>query len=242
MARFVFFVFLMLLFNSCMVTENLEIAENGSGNLAVVITRDEKTYMKFAPEQYQAEEIFKDSTYFFKDIIAKHPETYARFSAKEKALYVRFAEIVVREERNSATKRFVKTISTSFQAVESVPNLSVFREYISNIVHNYALDPNDALVDFEFLYDGKIFKRTALTVTATAEETRKKDVGEYRKALEDRKSALTYTLRYKFPKRIQKVSNLAAIIGDDGKSMTVVYSILDAGERPEITNLEVTFE
>ena len=64
----------------------------------------------------------------------------------------------------------------------------------------------------------------------------------YRGIIGKEKSLPTFTLNYKFSQRIQKVSNPAAIIGDEGKSVTVVYNILDAAEKPEITNLEVTFD
>jgi hypothetical protein len=63
------FIFTILFFASCQVTETITLNPDGSGKIEITKLRDEQTYMHIAGENYTKEEIFEDTLYVFNDFI-----------------------------------------------------------------------------------------------------------------------------------------------------------------------------
>lgn len=88
-----------------------------------------------------------------------------------------------------------------------------------------------------YFYNGKKFKKT---VSRREEPSAvQNDSLDMFKAMFE---TATYTVNYKFPKRIKSVSNKKATLSDDKKTVTIVYSFSDYLDKPKDMSIEVVFE
>ncbi|MFE3847893.1 hypothetical protein ACFX5D_07955 [Flavobacterium sp. LB3P45] len=78
---------LVLFLTSCQITETIYLNQDGTGKIETESLRDEHSYMQLAEENYSKEDVFRDSTYVFKDVLTKHSETFSRLPAFEKAIF-----------------------------------------------------------------------------------------------------------------------------------------------------------
>lgn len=235
------FVVVCLVFDGCMVSEKLEIFDDGSGTIVIDAVRDESSYMALNPNSYQNEEVFSDTIFVFKDLISRNKSIFEKLSAKEQIVYSKYVNVTLREKQNSVEKDFRRVYSLNFKAVGDVPDLFKTYEYLDNINNNYALSAERHDNDVSYFYDGKVFRRTAFVTSDEFHKEKLDDVAKYRKRFEGLNIAMGYTLLYSFPKKIKSVSNKDAIIGADGRSLKVVFGILEASENPAITSFEVIF-
>lgn len=236
-----FLMLILLILNGCAVTETLVIQDDGSGTMTIEAVRDEKSFMALHPDNYQSEEVFQDTTFVFKDIIAQHSDIFDKLSAGERKVYERYKNATLREKRDSFAKDFRRTYFSSFKSVQELPDLFKTYEYLDNIKNNYALSAERHDNDVSYFYDGKIFRRTALVTNDVFHQEKLDDVAAYRKRFEGLKIVTDYTLIYRFPKRIKSVSNKSAVVSDDGHVLTLKFGILEASENPDSTSFEVEF-
>jgi hypothetical protein len=66
----------LVLLTSCQITEKLTINSDGSGIITQEVLRDEQSYQLIMGEEYSKEEEYQDTTYVFKDVIAKKPRNF----------------------------------------------------------------------------------------------------------------------------------------------------------------------
>jgi hypothetical protein len=100
-------LFLTVFLTSCQVTETIHLKEDGTGNIEIRKLRDEHSYMQLMGENYSKEDVFKDTTYVFKDLTAKNSETFSRLPAFEKTIFEKFNTVKVHVEKRSFEKNFV---------------------------------------------------------------------------------------------------------------------------------------
>lgn len=238
------YVLLLLVFfiTSCQVTETIHLNEDGTGKIEINKLRDEQSYMQLMGENYSKEEVFKDTTYIFKDLIAQHAETFSRLPAFEKAIFEKFNSVEVHSKKSSFEKEFRTTIRQKFTKIEEVADLYKTEEYADDIENNYALVAEEHYYSVNFTFDGKIFKRI-VKITDAAELKKQQDkIAELKTRVAHLKISQPYVLKYHFPRKIKSVSNLNAKISDDKKALELQFLITDCLMNPETTNLEVVLE
>jgi len=91
-------------------------------------------------ENYSKEDIFRDTTYVFKDLITKHSETFSRLPAFEKAIFEKFNTVKVHVEKSSFEKEFRTTITQNFTKIEEVADLHKLKntQMISKIITHWS--------------------------------------------------------------------------------------------------------
>lgn len=233
---------IVLLLTSCQVTETLNINPDGSGNIEIVEFRDENSYMKLAGENYIHEEFFKDTTYTFKEYIAKYKETFLKYTPLEQQLFQRYSNVKVHLKKSSFEKEFRNTITQSFTKVSDIADLYKTEDYANDIKNNYALTAENHYYKIEYTFDGTIFKRLVLVTNLAELQKQKEQFINMDPKYASLKLTQSYMLRYHFPKNIKSVSNKKAVISSDKKAMTIEYQISDCLQNPEITSLEVILE
>ena len=235
-------LFLFVFLSSCQVTETIHLDENGSGTIELIKMREEQSFMQIMGEEYSKEDFFKDTTYVFKDVIAKYTETFARLPATEKAIFEKFNTVQVHSRKSSMEKVFRIAISQSFSKMEEVADLYKTEEYADDIVNNYALLAEEHYYSVTFTFDGTVFKRI-VKITDAVELKKQQDVIEGLKTRFSKfKISQPYILKYHFPRKIKSVSNLKAKISEDKKSLELQFLIMDCLINPESTNVEVILE
>jgi hypothetical protein len=238
------YVLLLLIFfiTSCQVTETIHLNEDGTGKIEINELRDEQSYMQLMGENYSKEEVFKDTTYIFKDLIAQHAETFSRLPAFEKAIFEKFNSVEVHSKKSSFEKEFRTTIRQKFTKIEEVADLYKTEEYADDIENNYALVAEEHYYSVNFIFDGKIFKRIVKITDAVELKKQQDKIAELKTRVVHLKISQPYVLKYHFPRKIKSVSNLNAKISDDKKALELQFLITDCLINPESTNLEVILE
>lgn len=241
MKKYILF-FISILATSCQITETIHLNEDGSGKIQTERHRDEHSYMQLAGENYSNEEIFKDTTYVFKDIIAKYAETFVKLPAAEQAIFQKFANVNVHIRNSSYEKEFRTIVSQSFKKIEEVPDLYKAEEYVDDLKHNYALSAEEHYYIVSYTFDEKVFKRI-VKITDPVELKKQQDkIEELKTRFSNHKIVQDYILDYHFPRKIKSVSNSNAKISEDKKSLELQFNITDCLLNPESTNLEVILE
>lgn len=233
---------LLILVSSCQITETINISQDGSGTIEVVELRDENSYMQLAGDQYSKEEVFKDTTYVFKEYIDKYKETFLKYTLAEQQLFQKYANVKVHIKKSSFEKEFRNTFTLNFTKLSEVPDLYKTENYADDIKYNYALTAENHYYKIGYSFDGKIFKRT---VSITSPELLQKTKEEFKNAdskYTSLKLMQRYTLLYNFPGKIKTVSNEKAHISADKKSITLEFQLSDCMVNPESTSLEVVLE
>ena len=201
------FIFvLLLLTTSCQVTETIHFNEDGSGTIAVEMLRIEQSYQQLAGEEYNKGEVFVDTTYVFDDYISKHSETFSKLTPEDKAVFNAYKGVKVHTKKNSFEKEFRTTFTQNFLQANQIADLYKTQEYVSDIVHNYALSAEEHYYKVAFKLSSNEFKRM---VTIIDEEHLKREqatINNYKKQLGDKKMHQRITLSYHFTKKIKSVS------------------------------------
>ena len=233
---------LLILVSSCQITETMNISQDGSGTIEVVELRDENSYMQLAGDQYSKEDVFKDTTYVFKEYIDKYKETFLKYTLAEQQLFQKYANVKAHVKKSSFEKEFRNKFTLNFTTLSEVPDLYKTENYADDIKYNYALTAENHYYKIGYSFDGKVFKRT---VSITSQELLQKTKQEFKNAdskYTSLKLMQSYILLYHFPGKIKTVSNEKAHISADKKSITLEFQLSDCMVNPESTNLEVVLE
>ena len=233
---------IVLFLTSCQVTETIHLNEDGTGKIEINELRDEHSFMQLMGENYSKEEVFRDTTYVFQDLITKHSETFARLPVFEKAIFQKFSTVKVHIKKSSFEKEFRTTISQNFTKIIEVADLYKTEEYADDIENNYALVAEEHYYSVNYAFDGSVFKRM-VKITDPVELKKQQDKIEgYKTQVSKFKITQPYVLKYHFPKKIKSVSNPNAKISEDKKSLELRFLIADCLVNPEGTNVEVVLE
>ncbi|MEZ7506625.1 hypothetical protein [Flavobacterium sp. Arc2] len=240
--KYAFFLLILISFTSCEVTETLNINPDNSGTIVYESHRNENSYMQIVKEEYSKETIFQDTTYVFQDYINKYNSNFIKYTAAEQELFNKFKEVKVHLKKSAFDKEFRTTISQDFKKIEDIADLSKTENYISDIVHNYALTAEEHYYNIRFTLNGDKFNRIVTITDEAIYKTEKEKIGNYKTRLVNFKLEQSYVMKYHFPRKIKTVSNSSAIIGNDKKSLELQFNIIDFLQNPASTNLEVTLE
>lgn len=235
-------IFLFLFLNSCQVTETIHLDQNGSGTIELIKMRDEQSYMQLMGEEYSKEEIFRDTTYVFQDLIAKHYETFSRLLVFEKAIFQKFNKVKVHDKKSSFEKEFRTSIIQNFTTISEVADLYKTEEYADDIENNYALVAEEHYYSVSFTFDGTVFNRK-VKITDTVElKKQQEEIERLKTRFSKFKVTQDFVLKYQFSQKIKSVSNPNAKISEDRKSIQLKFLITDCLMNPETTNLEIVLE
>lgn len=235
-------MFLIVLSVSCQVTETISINQDGSGTIEVVKHREEHSYMQLAGENYSKETIFKDTTYVFEDYIEKYNYNFVKYTEPEQKLFNEYKNVRVHSKQSAFEKEFKTVISLSFADVGEVPDLYKTDNYASDIKFNYALTAEEHDYRVSYAFDGNTFKRTVKIIDAVLLKKNFDEIESLKKRFSKLQLVQSYVLDYRFPRKIKSVSNAAAKISEDRKSVKLYFLLSDCLQNPEITNLEVVLE
>ena len=237
-----FFLLLIILTASCQVTETLHLNEDGSGNLEVVYLRDENSYMQLVKEDYSKEDVYKDTTFYFKDYYKKYEETFNRTGKEDQDFYYKYADVKVHKKKSSYEKEFKTTITQNFKKVSDLVDLYKAENYADDIKFNYSLAAEEHYYRVSYDYIGGHFNRYVKIIDSSHFKTQVEYIEKLKNSYKGYKLAQRYVLDYYFPRKIKSVSNPLAKISADKKSVSVEFLLSDCLQKPESTNLEVILE
>lgn len=235
-------VLILFLVTSCQITENITINPDKGGDIEVIQLRDENSYMQLAGESYSHENVFKDTTYVFKDYITKYNETFLKYTPEEQKLFQKYANVKAHIKESSFEKEFKNVFSLHFNKVSEIPDLYKTEHYADDLENNYALTAEKHYYKIAYSFDGKIFKRMVSVINAAELQKAKDEYKNNESKFGSLKFTQLYILKYHFPEKIKSVSNNKAQISSDRKSLTLEFQLSACLQDPESTNLEVVLE
>jgi hypothetical protein len=241
-------IFLLLLLQfaiSCQVTETLHFNKDGSGTITIDQMRDIHFMEKMSAMKNQAStntETFIDSTYVFGDYIKKYESNFIKYSPVDQKVFKKFANATVRKVENAYNKEYRTTISQQFITAKEIADLSKIQEYADDIKNNYSLAAEEHYYTVDYLFEALVFKRIVKISNQDFLKAEIEKIDGYKKKLQKYNPIETFVLKYSFENIIKSVSNPAAVVGVDKKSMVLEFKLSDCLQNPEITNLEIVFE
>lgn len=236
------FLLLLIIATSCQVTETLYLNEDGSGSLEIVESREEHSYMQLVKEEYSKEDVYKDTTFYFKDYYTKYAETFNRTGKEDQDAYYKYADVKVHIKKSSYEKEFKTTISQNFTKITDLVDLYKTENYADDIKFNYSLAAEEHYYRVRYDYVGDKFNRYVKIIDATHFKNNVDYIDKLKNSYRGYKLTQNYVLEYHFPRKIKSVSNASAKISDDKKSLKLEFLLTDCLQNPEITNLEVILE
>lgn len=236
------FLLLLIVTVSCQVTETLQLNADGSGNLEVAFLRDENSYMQLAKEEYSKEDVYKDTTFYFKDYYKKYAETFDRTGKEDQDFYFKYAAVKVHKKKSSYEKEFKTTVSQDFKKVSDLVDLYKAENYADDIKFNYSLAAEEHYYRVSYNFVGDKFSRNVKIIDPTHFKLQAEYIDKMKVAYKGFKLTQRYALDYHFPRKIKSVSNPVAKISADKKSVSVTFLLSDCLQNPESTNLEVILE
>lgn len=113
--------------------------------------------MQLMGENYSKEDVFKNSSNIFKDLITKHCETFSRLPAFEKAIFEKFNTVKTHVKNSSLEKEFRTTITQKFIKIEEFADLHKTEEYGDGVKNNYALVAEEHYYNVSYAFDVSVF-------------------------------------------------------------------------------------
>ena len=237
---------LLLVFTtSCSFTENITINENGTGSMTFDMDASELMAMA-GDEIAKSGEKRVDSTMSFKDLFAEKKDSIAKLPLEEQERLKKLENFSMRMLMDPETQEFKFSLLSDFKKVEEMGDMmDSFNK--ANPMNSKKLEGAPELgfdkyqTQSRYTYSDKKFTKTV----SRKENLPDPKEGESEDSMEMIRAMLessTYTVNYKFPKKVKKVSNKDAIISADKKTVTVIYPFTDYIDKPDAMSVEVEFE
>ncbi|KOS07877.1 hypothetical protein AM493_18790 [Flavobacterium akiainvivens] len=239
--------FVGFLTTSCNINETITFSEDGSG--VMKLEMDGEQLMAMAGGQMGDKKERIDSTFNFREVFKGKADSIAKLPKAEqdriKALQNLEGHLLMDSESGELKITFDNKFKNASELVNMMNGTSEFKKgFLKGAAQGMQEEgmPDMGLDDAEpaitYSYDGKKFKKTVAEVPPKEEEEENEIMAQLYQAFE----GSTYTVNYKFPKKIKSVSNKAGKISDDKKTVTVVYQLVDYMDNPKSMDLEVVFE
>jgi hypothetical protein len=220
---------------SCNFTENITVNPDGSGKASFDL--DGSQLMGMAGRQMADKKI--DTTFTFKEIFAKKKDSIAKLPKAEQARLKSLENMQVKMIVNAEDAQLNINVLNDFKKANEIGDvMKAFKDIaaVKNPKKAESLGFLDNHSTVKYSYDGKTFKKNVEMVKNVAAQ--QDTLSMYKSMME----GSTYTVKYKFPKKIKKVSNPAAIISEDKKGLSLTYDLTEYLDHPTQLALDVEFE
>lgn len=238
---------LLTILTSCTFTENIDVTDNGSGKFS--LDMDGSALMAMAGEQLGSEMSDAkhniDSTFSFREMFKNKKDSIAKLSPEEQKELKKLENFVVHMKLNAEQKQFLLDLKTDFKNVNELQDMMKTMSTLQNIDKSKASGnkipfdgnfSNNSTVSFD--YNGKKFNRKVILNPKETNKPVEDSLGMYKMIF----ASSTYVVKYRFPKKVKKVSNANALFSEDKKTITIQYPFTDYMENPTKMGLEVEFE
>jgi len=233
---------LLLVFTtSCSFTENITINEDGTGSLS--LDMDASELMAMAGDEIAKKGEKKiDSTLSFKELMAAHRDSIAKLPEEDRERLKALENFSIKMLMDPENQKFSFSLLSDFRKIEELSDLmesfakaGPMNEKKPEGMPDFGFDKYRT--DSKYTFNGRKFTKIV---------SRKQDIpdaeGENMEMVKGMLQSSTYTLNYKFPRKVKSVSNKNAVMSADKKTVTIVYPFLDYIDRPEAMSIEIEFE
>jgi hypothetical protein len=241
-------IVLSLVLIGCQFSENLNLNEDGTGNITVKF--DGSELMKMGGEKVVEKKENIDSLIVFKDFLKKNKDSISKLSKEMQKRLQRLKDYEMHIVVNSESKNMNMDMYRNFNDISELGD--VFSDFkISMAVGSTnktsddpVLNPLETMTSEEngtkVKYSFKNNKFTRVTEIID-EEKMKKSMDSLEQAQMFLASS-TYKLTYTFPRKIIKMSSDKATFSLDMKSFILEVGFIEFMENPKVLDVEVELE
>lgn len=229
---------------SCQFTETMVLNEDGSGKMA--ISMDLGEMMAMMGEMGKDSTMVKTDTIItFKEMFEEKKDSISKLSAEEQRRLKALENYSIRMNMDPDTNKMIVDIFSDFKDVSEANDLMAAFEEMDDVVPNMGSedskededgDENNVAVRYSFKKG--VFKRDAYIVDVEKHKTQVDSMA----SIESFMSAMTYKIKYTFPRKIKSASVEDAMYSADGKTIEFERSFIDYIKNPDVLDLEVKLE
>ncbi|QAA81769.1 hypothetical protein EI546_08565 [Aequorivita sp. H23M31] len=233
---------LSLFLASCQFTESLVLNEDGSGTISVEVNLNEM--MAFGAMGGDSVVTKMDTIIYMKQFLEEKKDSIATLPKGEQMKLKKLENFNIHLKINTEASEMEYDIATTFKSIEEVDDLMNALNQAGNFVpgmdQNQKKDEPDSpdIIGVRYSFDKGVFKRDAYIKDKTRHQ---KEVDSLKQS-EAFLGGVFYTLSYKFPRPIKKVSDPEATLSNDKKGLTLKKSFIDYFKNPDLLDLEVELE
>jgi len=233
-------------FVSCQFTETMTLNEDGSGRMT--ISMDLGEMMAMMGEMGKDSTMVKTDTIFsFKEMFDEKRDSISQLSAEEQQKLKALENYSIRMDMDPEENKMIVDIFNDFKDVSEANDLMKAFDEMDDVMPSMGGDDNnegkeedgeDNNVGVRYTFRKGVFKRDAYIIDV---EKHKAQVDSMA-SVESFMNAMTYKIKYTFPRKIKSASVDDAMFSSDGKTIEFERSFVDYIKNPDVMDLEVKLE
>jgi len=238
---------LALMLVGCQFNETIVFNPDGSGTMNMEVNLDQMIEMIGSMDDDQ-EASKMDTLIVIKDFLREKKDSIASLPKKEQDALKKMEAYKIRLNMDSdknvmryhliADFKDVSEMNDITDAIGKIGDLAPASEANSLQNKNENGDDAEDVIGVNFSFKNNKFIRDGYI----KDKKRHKQQIDSMKSMEGFFGASVYSLHYKFPKKIKRVSNSGAEVSSDKKSLKLQSLFLDYFKNPDILDVEVEFE
>lgn len=230
---------------SCQFTETMVLNEDGSGKMSVEVNMNEM--MAFgAMQMTDSVPVKVDTIIYVKQFLVEKKDSIANLSKLEQEKLRKLENYIVHIKMNTESSEMIYEVSTFFKNVSEANNILNGLEQASNFIPDTKQDSEETnneedspdIIGVNYSFEKGIFKRDAYIKD---KQLHQQEVDSLKQS-EAFLGGAAYSLHYTFPKPIKKVSDPAATLSNDKRTLTLTKTFIDYFKNPDLLDLEVELE
>lgn len=231
-------------FISCQFTETMTLNEDGSGRMT--ISMDLSEMMAMMGEMGKDSTMVKTDTIFsFKEMFEEKKDSISKLSTEDQQKLKDLENYSVRMNMDPEENKMVLDIFNDFKDVSESNDLMKAFEEMDDVMPSMGGDNNkgddegdDNNVAVRYSYKKGVFKRDAYIVDVDKHKAQVDSLA----SVESFMGAMTYKIKYTFPRKIKSASVEDSMYSADGKTIEFERSFVDYIKNPDVLDLEVELE
>lgn len=243
--KILFLLGVSLMLISCQFTETMVLNEDGSGTISVEVDLSEM--MAFGGMDAIDSSVIKmDTIISVKQFLEENRDSIASLSKKDQIKLKKLENYNIRLKMNSESSEMIYNISTTFKSVNEANDMIQGLDKAGDFIPGTNENPEDAkkeeespdIIGVNYSFINGVFKRDAYIKDKKLHRQEVDSLQQTEAFLQ----GSNYTLNYTFPKPIKKVSNTAATLSNNKKTLTLQKAFIDYFKNPDLLDLEVELE
>ncbi len=242
---FAVLIVLLTFCTSCEFSETIYINEDGTGKMSMYLDGSElMPMMKGQMPPEMSEPI--DSLISFKEIMSSQKAAIVNLSKTDQEMIKSLEKLNVHVVVDADKDKLNADMYMDFSTINDLQNLFDAFSAIGKLAQtgmpagsvSLSSTNSDDVMTMDYTFKNNKFKRWLRVVDNKLLDSLRGQLGQAQMIL----ASSSYKLDYHFPRKIKTVSTKDAVVGEDGKSVTVTVNALDFINDPEILNMEVELE
>lgn len=227
------------LFIGCQFTETMVLNEDGSGTMTVEVNMDEM--MAMGAMGGDTEKVKIDTIVKMKDFLEEKKDSISQLSKEDQLKLKKLENYVIHVKMDSEKSEMLYYVSTKFKSVAEANDILNGLEQASNLMPKDAdeeaekEESSSEIIGVNYSFEKGVFKRDAYIKDKVAHQREVDSLKQSEAFL----GTVMYSLKYTFPKSIKKVSDPAATLSIDKKTLTLTKPFVEYFKNPDLLDLEV---